>query len=219
MFRTSNIRGQKRFDYFRFSKLKKNGKLELNQTQIELIEKSSAITLGEKIELLLVALGNKLTTEIYSKICYSGTEPQQANKEDLDKIKKLLEQLPFVYFKDKLANKKNRITGKTENFAWFQVSVNESVAKFMKIYPDDLTEFEEGVLYGFPLSAIRSFARLVDESHDKPNPASHFLSGWCSKDFWDDEQEYYKLWWKRLSKLSPKVVQLAETKFKQQYTN
>lgn len=215
MFRTSNTRGQARFDSLRLSNFKRNGKLFLTKTQVKLIEDSSILSLGEKIELLLVALGNKLTTELYMNIRYeydSETKKDKPNKSDLDAIEQLLQKLPFIYFKDRL-ERRNKNTGHAEDFNWYQVSVNEAVSHFMKKYPDDLTEFEEGILYGFPLSAIRAFALLIDESHDKPDPASNFLAGWCSKDFWEDEQTYYQLWWERLRGISPKIVEQAEKKF------
>ncbi|MEN8253112.1 MAG: hypothetical protein ABFQ62_01910, partial [Patescibacteria group bacterium] len=139
MFRTHNLRGKKRFLDLRKSKVSKNAKIKLNKKQLTLIENNNSLSLGEKIELLLVALGNKLTTELHMN-----------NKKNLNKLKKLLKQLPFIYFKDYLPNKKNKQTGKFEQFTWYQVSVNEAVSKFMKKYPDDMTEFEEGVLYGFP---------------------------------------------------------------------
>lgn len=215
MFRTSNLRGQQRFNDLRHAQLNKRSTLPLTKKQIALIEDSPWLTLGEKIELLLVSLGNKLTTEIFMKVRYtydSGLNKDLPNQSDLEAIEALLQQLPFIYFKDNLT-RKNKNTGHTEDFCWFQVSVNQAVAHFMKEYPDDLTEFEEGVLYGFPLSAIRAFAGLIDASHEHPNPATHFLAGWCSKDFWQDEQDYYHLWWERLRKLSPEVVRQAEEKF------
>jgi hypothetical protein len=215
MFRTSNNRGQARFDFIEKLRANKTGRIELSPKQISLIENSTKLRLAEKIELFLVAMGNKLTTELYMKIDYKWDQKrgiEVANKADLELIEQLLDQLPFVYFTDHLP-KKNPQNGKTQNFTWYQVSINKTVSEFMEKYPDDLTEFEEGVLYGFPLSAIRAFSRLIDARHDTPNPATYYLAGWCSADFWDDEQLYYQLWWNRLKKLSPKTVNQAEVKF------
>ena len=218
MFRTSNSRGQQRFDDFRLSHYNKTAKLTLSKKQVAEIEKTSALTIGDKVELLLIALGNKLTGEMYMKVHYEWNETEQLelpNSNELAAIESLLKNLPFIYFQDTLPMK-NRQNGKMQRFVWFQVSVNEAVSHFMKNYANDLTEFEEGVLYGFPLSAIRAFSRLIEARHDKPNAATYYLSGFCSADFWEDEQEYYKLWWERLRKLSPKIVAEAEEKFKNQ---
>ena len=215
MFRTSNNRGHQRFDDLRSHKYDKAGKFSLSKKQLQLIEDSEILSLAEKIELLLVALGNKLTAELYMLINYqySNVEKKElADQSKLDELEALLKELPFVYYQDTLL-KKNRFTGKMQEWKWFQVSVNEAVSHFMKDYPDDLTEFEEGVLYGFPLSAIRAFSGLIQMKHDKPSAASYYLAGVCSADFWQDEQDYYQLWWERLRKLSPKIVQEAEEKF------
>ena len=214
MFRTSNTRGKQRFNFFQSFAGTKNDKLKLTKNQIKLIEDSNAIILAEKIELLLVSLGNKLTTELYMKVQqgYKWSDKEQKeipNQKDLKAITQLLDQLPFKYFEDTLP-KNNRQNGKLQKFVWYQVSVNEAVSHFMKEYADDLTEFEEGVLYGFPLSAIRAFSGLIKPNHDKPTAASVNLAGVCSADFWEDEQEYYGLWWERLRMLSPKIVAEAE---------
>lgn len=215
MFRTSNQRGQNRFDLLRQGNFDKTGKVSLTPTQLKLIETSPVFALSEKIQLLLVALGHKLTTEVFMNVQYvtdSKKKIDLPNTADLEKIEGVLRRLPFKYFRDNLT-RVNKNTTRKEDFHWFQVSINESVSIFMQQYPDDLTEFEEGVLYGFPLSAIRAFARLIEARHDSPNPATYHLAGWCSKDFWEDEQEYYQLWWDRLKQLSPKIVAEAEKIF------
>ena len=189
MFRTHNLRGRRRFVALRKAKNSKKAYIKLNKKQLNLIENTKVLSLSEKIELLLVSLGNKLTTELYENINYSknnSAKLAQPNKNDLKNKKKLLEQLPFIYYQDFLPNKKNKQTGQLENFTWFQVSVNKTVARFLMRYPDDLTEFEEGILYGFPLSAIRAFSGLIESEHAKSTPAAYYLAGVCSKDFWDD---------------------------------
>lgn len=218
MFRTSNIRGENRFNDLFSSSLDKSATQTLTKRQLTFIEQSAFITLGEKIELLLIALGHKLTGEIYLTIRYEWDEGQQIelpNSTDINNIEKLLKNLSFDYFQDEL-QKKDKQTGRQQKFVWFQVSVNGTVSHFMKSYPDDLTEFEEGVLYGFPLSAIRAFSGLIQPTHEKPTAASFNLAGVMSKEFWQDEQDYYQLWWERLRKLSPKIVAQAEEEFSSQ---
>jgi hypothetical protein len=215
MFRTSKKRGQARFSFIEMLKVDKVSKLKLTPNQISLIETANVLTLAERIELFLVALGNKLTTELYMNVNYvldhkKNTEvPNQTN---LESIEELLNQLPFFYYQDHLP-KKNPQNGQNQDFTWYQVSVNRAVSEFMKQYPDDLTEFEEGVLYGYPLSAIRAYSGLITPKHNKPTAASYYLAGVCSADFWDDEQVYYQLWWDRLKELSPKLISQAEAKF------
>lgn len=187
----------------------------MTNEQLVLIETTHVFSLGEKLELLLVALGNKLTTELFRTISYKWnfeTKSELPESKDLLSIEHVLTQLPFIFFKDQIT-KINRQTGRNQCLNWWQVSVNETVSKFMKQYPDDLTEFEEGILYGFPISAIRAFSQLIEARHETPNAATFYLAGWCSADFWDDEQAYYQLWWERIRKLSPTLVNQAEAAF------
>jgi len=219
MFRTSYSRGRQRFLELRDAKLDKKGFVVLNKNQIKLIENTSLLSLGEKIELLLLSLGNKLTTELFTKIRYVNFESkkiEEPSKKDIAQLEEILKQLPFAYYKDSLPNKKNRLVGKHQNFTWFQVSINEATSEFMEKYPNELTEFEEGVLYGFPLSAIRAFSGLIKATSADLTPASYYLAGVCSKDFLKDEQEYYQKWWNKLRNLSPKIIKQAEKRFHEQ---
>lgn len=215
MFRTSNIRGENRFKFLNELQTDKKTKVALTPKQIHLIEECNALSLNEKIELLLLSLGNKLTVELYSKIEYSWNEGQQAelpDKSTFKKIQRLLNQLPFEFFMDTLP-KKNRQNGHPQKFSWWQVSINPAVSSFMKNFSDDLTEFEEGVLYGYPLSAIRAYAGLIEKSHQKKLPSVYFLAGVGSKEFQQDEMKYYEMWWGRLREISPKIIDEAEKKF------
>lgn len=219
MFRTHKTKGLQRFSSLRKIKTSKQGSINLTKFQINLIESSTIISLAEKIELFLLSLGNKLTTELYMRVEYNWSikdKKEIANNKDLLNLENLLSQLPFEYFKDSLS-KKNRQNGKQQKFIWYQVSINKTVYKFMKNYPDDMTEFEEGILYGFPLSAIRAFAGLIKENRPNHTPENYYLAGVCSADFIDDEQEYYQKWWKRLAKLSPKTIKKAESEYYQNH--
>ncbi len=219
MFRTSNLRGQDRFNDLRQGTFALNATLALTPLQLQIIEQTELLSLSEKIELLLIALGHKLTGEIFSQIEYHWNEQLQAElptDKSVLALENLLANLPFIFAKDTLL-KKVKKTGKQQHFTWFQVSVNQAVAHFMSKYPDDLTEFEEGVLYGFPLSAIRAFAGLIEANHDTPDAATYFLAGFSSQAFWEDEHAYYQLWWERLRKLSAVVVDQAEAEFARQH--
>lgn len=215
MFRTANNRGLRRFKEIRKLDVAKKGSLTLTAQQVASIESSNVITLMEKIELLLVALGNKLTTELYQKIRYISVEKnnEKPSMEDINEIEKLLASLPYVFFKDCL-EKTNKQTGRPQQFTWFQVSLNQAVNHFMLDYPDDLTEFEEGVLYGYPLSAIRAFSGLIESNQELQSTAQYYLAGVGSVEFFKDEKDYYEELWARLTRLSPKIIREAEDKYK-----
>jgi hypothetical protein len=178
-----------------------------------LIEETQLLSLGEKIELLLVSMGNKLTTEIYSSIKYEFNKQKKreiANKTSLTNLSVLFKQLPFEFFVDQkeMINKK---TGKQQTWIWFQVSVNEAVQRFLKDFGEDLTEYEEGVLYGFPMSAIRAFGGLIEQDETQQNsPAHYFLAGVGSREFSEKEGQYYLDLWNELKKISPVIIDQAE---------
>jgi len=213
MFRTHHSRGRKRFLALNRGKFKKNATLKLTAKQLKLIEETQLISLGEKIELLLVSMGNKLTTEIYSSVKYNFDKQKKreiATETSLEKLSLFFKQLPFQFFLDQkeMINKKS---GKKQTWMWFQVSVNEAAQHFMKDFGEDLTEYEEGVLYGFPLSAIRAFGGLIDQSNQLTStPAHYFLAGVGSKDFSKKEEQYYADLWERLRKISPRIIRWAE---------
>jgi hypothetical protein len=213
MFRTHHTRGRQRFLTLNRSKFKRNATLKLTTKQIKLIEETQLLSLGEKIELLLVSMGNKLTTEIYSSIKYEFNKQKKreiANKTSLTNLSVLFKQLPFEFFVDQkeMINKK---TGKQQTWIWFQVSVNEAVQRFLKDFGEDLTEYEEGVLYGFPMSAIRAFGGLIEQDETQQNsPAHYFLAGVGSREFSEKEGQYYLDLWNELKKISPVIIDQAE---------
>ncbi|MBU0708388.1 hypothetical protein KJ596_01395 [Patescibacteria group bacterium] len=44
----------------------------------------------------------------------------------------------------------------------------------------------------------------------KESLASYFFAGVLSKDFWQEEQEYFKNWWEKVREVSPKLIEEAE---------
>lgn len=214
MFRTHNKRGLDRFVNIRNLKKGGEGKLTLTKDQLVLIEKTRYLSAGEKIELLLVSIGHHLTSEIFQKIRYDKGVKNNSHpvKDDIEKLKSLFDELPFPYFIDsKLSIKKN---GEKEKFTWFQVSINQKVDHFMKNYKNDMTEFEEGVLYGFPLSAIRAFAGLINSKTYKSNIKTYYLAGVTSADFQREEMNYYNEIWKNVKGISYEIVHQAEVEYK-----
>lgn len=184
--------------------------IQLSRPQIQLIEKTPTFSIEDKLELLRISIGQSLTGEIYQNVEYIFNPkrnlevPQQ---QDLDKKQEILDKLPFPYYSDKII-KNNRENDRQRETYWFQVSVNEKVSHFMKNYADELTEIEQGVLYGIPLSAIRAFAGLIEDDRPRCQTiAENALGGVPSKHFYPEELEYYEKWWSKLQKLSPFICQ------------
>ena len=218
MFRTHNKRGRNRFLEIRNLLCNKSGQLFLTQNQLKELRETKLLRIGEKIELLQVALGYKLTTEVFEEISYLYDKQRKievSNKSKVLAIKEFLSQLPFHFFEDSLVSV-NKATSNKQQFIWFQVSVNEAVTHFLKKYKNDLTEFEEGVLYGFPHSAIRAFSGLIESSDGFINePYGHFLAGVGSKEFLAEEKKYYQKIWEDLRNTDPLLIAQAEKYWQQ----
>jgi len=201
----------------------KNAKatLILDTDQVKAIEKNDLLNLGEKLDLLAISLGFKLTSEIYQRILYvfdEKTKKEIPLPQTILALEQILKKLPFPYFLDNI-EKKNRQSGRLKKFVWFQVCVNEKVLYFMKKYSKGLTEIELGILYGFPLSAIRAFSGLVERGSPKPlSPAESVFIGVPSKEFRLEERNYYEKWWQSLCRLSPSLTSEAEKLFAKEHS-
>lgn len=201
----------------------KNAKatLILNTDQVKAIEKNNLLSLGEKLDLLAISLGFKLTSEIYQRILYvfdEKTKKEVPLPQTILALEQILKKLPFPYFLDKV-EKRNRQSGRLKKFVWFQVCVNEKAAHFMRKYSEGLTEMELGILYGFPLSAIRAFSGLVERGSPKPSSSAEGLfMGVPSKEFRLEERNYYEKWWQSLRRLSPILTNEAEKLFAKERT-
>jgi len=188
--------------------------IDLASSQLQIIEDTELLRLGEKIELVLVSMGYKLTTEIFDTITYHFNElenREEPNKEPLDNLDTLFSQMPFPYFIDSL-QKPDRKTGVMKQYTWFQVCVNERVKFFMKNFANTLTEMEDGILYGYPISAIRAFARLTDVTEKCPTSVERYYvgAGRPSVVFYEEEEAHYRQIWNKLRQISPCLIQHAE---------
>jgi len=212
MFRTHNRRGENRFLQMRNARKSAKDISPLTHTQLDLLEKTSTVSLGEKIELLCLASGNKLSTEIFTHLEYVTNENQIKipTPESIERIQEFLRTLPFPYFLTQTI-RVDQETGIKEELTWFQVSANATTSQFFQSFPDDLTEFEEGIIYGYPITAIRAFAGLIVESSVSPSNAwCHYLGGVFSKEWINQEDEYYRQVWESLRQISPKIIGEAE---------
>lgn len=206
----------------RFHELQKistpaTSRLNLSSQDVQLIEKTNVLSLAEKIELLSISLGHKLTGELFSTIVYKENAisgRQEATPESIQPIDTLLQQLSFPYYIDNVLRDTRVEDHKPQQLTWFQVCLNEQVKSFMQNYANELTDIEEGILYGYPISAIRAFALLIEPNHDieSESIAKQYLgAGVPSKDFFEEEEAYYQVHWNQLRELSEKLVTEAET--------
>jgi hypothetical protein len=157
-----------------------NATLNFTSEQMRLLETTNLFSIGEKIELFLVSTGDKLTTEIDKNITYISSAADSnlltPNMMNVTQIQKFLGNFPFAFHKKSRLQTKN---GTKKRLTWFQVSLNNRVDAFMKKYSTSCSEMEDGILYGFPLSAIRAFAGFIDitEGDDRKTSALYYLAG------------------------------------------
>lgn len=191
-------------------------RVKLSSAQLQLIETTHIFSLGEKIELLCLIVGHKLSTEIFSSFEYFWDEKNTIFLPEprlLEEVEATLKQLPFPYFFDTFT-KIDRGEKKEKQFSWFQVSSNEATSLLFSEYANQMTEYEEGLVYGFPESAVRAFCGLVEASESQPNnPWCYYLGGVFSKEWIDKEDAYYKNVWKELAIVSPKIIEAAEKEY------
>lgn len=176
-----------------------NASISLLDKHIRIIEKTPFLSLIEKLELLLVASGKKLTTEIYENIGQDQKVTAKTNE-----IEKVLKSLPFSYFFDKT-------TRNNSEYIWFQVSTNETISHFLKLNKSNLGIFEYGILYGYPLSAIRAYAGLIENDNhmDQYSLGGQLFAGVGSKKWHDEEQKLYDDWLQEIRSLSPTLAEQA----------
>jgi hypothetical protein len=215
MFKLNEHRKRIRFQRMLSLRCNRRAKLLLTPQHVKIIENTNSLSLGEKYQLILISLGMKLTTEIYSKINYrfdekSDTELSEAK--DIQVIKEMLASLPFPFYEERYT-KLNRLSDRKREFSWFQVSLNSAVAIFVKDYAETFSEFEDGILYGYPNTAIRAFCGLIERRYQPISIARYFLAGVGSKDFWDQEEEYFTAWWNAIGTISPKLQAEGEGQF------
>lgn len=181
---------------------------------------SQLFSTGEKLEIICVMCGIKSSSEVYKQIRYQfdkSSALEIPNKKDLSIIQKELINSKLLFLKREFM-KLNKNTQKIRKFTWFQICANDAVKVLYEKYADTISEYEEGVIYGFPTTAIRAFAGL-EESHVPKidHPALYYFGGVYSRSNWKNERMEYLRWWKIINKISPDIIQIAEREFEEIY--
>lgn len=183
---------------------------------------SQLFSTGEKLEIICVMCGIKSSSEVYKQIRYQfdkSSALEIPNKKDLSIIQKELINSKLLFLKREFM-KLNKNTQKIRKFTWFQICANDAVKVLYEKYADTISEYEEGVIYGFPTTAIRAFAGL-EESHVPKidHPALYYFGGVYSRSNWKNERKEYLRWWQKIKNLSPDIIQIAKREFEEIYSN
>ncbi|MBI2263164.1 hypothetical protein HYU72_00760 [Candidatus Berkelbacteria bacterium] len=166
----------------------------LTKNKIELLGKAEFLSLGERIELLLILMHKKWVTEI---------------KKNSKLVTSLLDFLEFAY------GKNWRVNSAGKRIEWLQVAANKNILDYVLSRRETLTPLEAGTLYGYPTSHIFGFMKLIPQSRKMPkkHPALHYLSGVYSEELKKEEVEYFKNLWEEMREIAPDLIKKAESEY------
>lgn len=178
--------------HFKPTKDHHNKTISLTAEKIRVIEKSSVFSPAEKVHLLCLHVGQQFITDI-------GLHSNNITLHEKELIKL---DIPFSRQEDASSD-------------WLLASNSQFLLDDLEMRKNILSEVEAGVLYGYPVTAALAFSGAIDKRLQPPKtPAEFFLAGVYSRDFYENEINYYQTAWQNLIKISPKIVDEAENFYK-----
>jgi len=105
----------------------------------------------------------------------------------------------------------------TENLGYLIASGSAAMAEYFAFRRNEISTVEAGALYGYPASAVASFAGIVPHVPPKDawmSTATYFLGGAYSRDHSDRELAIFAGQWAELERYAPTLCALAEAEFK-----
>lgn len=172
-----------------------SGKIIAKPTKnnIKIIEDSEYLTIPEKVNLLSLLLGYKWVTDLAID-----------DNRYRERVRDLLQSLRLSY-------KDNYYIFEKEKHTWIQVAVNDRLLEYIFDNRNKITTIEAGVLYGYPISHVLGYSKLIEsEWKNDKSIAEFYLSGVFSKDYASRESDYFEHVWRQVSQLSPKIKKDAE---------
>lgn len=174
---------------------------EIIRKSIDDLEKLDLIPAIDKAHLLLVAAGIKpsMHTGIFSKQMKDGEEVHQPDIDSINTLSKIIASLSLKYKIEsrKYTDTENGIPLHTTLTIFYIAQRDNVVDRLLKARTDE--DFElEGVLLGFPKSAVDAYIRgdviaVVDHpshSEDVTEDEMKFLNHMISPSNWKDEVKY-----------------------------
>jgi hypothetical protein len=176
---------------------------KLDNNQIILLEETNLISPYQKAQILQLTTGTRQTTEVWSK---------ENNPEELEIFFK---KLPFFTSTISYIKKENKVN--FENFVELkvlQVSVSDYVSKYIHNYWQTFSLYDQGVLYGYPVTTISAFAYFIERHNFLGEKRKEYTTameaigpGIYSKIFFEDEKKHYEKIWELISNTSPKIAE------------
>ena len=193
---------------------------------LKILEETPDLTLHEKLNLLQLQLKTRMSVEVgyrYKSVLNIETGLYEKKSEDLAEIEKSLKQLPYPYRKISFVMQ-SRNQGYYDQYHLFMVSRNDYIDKYIGNYWQTFTDYEIGVIYGYPATCIQAFVKMLErypaldeEQRTEYTPAMEYIGcGWYSKDFFEQEKEHYNKIWEQIRSISPTLVRQAEEELRKE---
>lgn len=194
--------------------------VKLNQEQVQMIENTDLLFLREKLAFMQLMTNTRMTIEVgyaTKSILNSQTGIYEKTADDIAKLDEFLSQLPYP-FRMLEFFKKSRNEGYFEKYKLFMVSASDYIDKYIGNYWHTFTEYEIGLMYGYPNTAILAYVKMLErypslEANYRLNytTAMEYIGcGIYSKQFFEQEKAYYEKIWEQIRLISPKLVEQAE---------
>lgn len=167
---------------------------KLTKTKVRLLEESSVLSVEEKVEILLLFLNKKWIAEVDI-----GLKRKEA-------CITLLERLALPWYLESY--------DEPHVEHWIQVGANQAVLDYVVSRRTELSDLESGVLYGFPPSHVLGYIGIIQRDMKQPTDVALYMqAGVYSKDFQDNEADYFRKVWQEVKKISPVIARQSEKVF------
>jgi hypothetical protein len=171
---------------------------KLNTTRIQQLEKTFALTIPEKINILALFLGHKWITDV------------AIDQKDKSVAAEVLRQLGLPY-------EENYYEYNGERHTWLQAAANSAILQYVLEKRESLSVLEAGVLYGYPVSHSLGYIGMLEKEMKGSDKtiAEFYLSGVFSYTYSRCETGYFEKIWKDISAQSPVITHEAEVYYAQ----
>jgi len=169
----------------------KLAKIDLQRTT-SIVEKTSLLSIAEKINIISLLVGYKWVTDVAID-----------SSADQKPIKSLLDTLGLFHAS-------NHYTYQGETHTWIQVAATEALLDYVIERRNELSVVEAGVLYGYPVSHTLGYVGLIEKKwKNRKTIAEFYLSGVYSEKYSERESEYFESVWAEIIKTCPGIQQQA----------
>lgn len=193
----------------------------LNDHDIKRIEDTKLLGLHEKLILLQLSTHTRMAVETGYELIDKREKDQNGfyyvPQSALDEHEKFLDKLPYPYVKTEIFRKGRNPEKTFEREVLYMVCANTYIKEYISNYWQTFRDYEFGVIYGYPTSAILAYLNMLErhpflgEGRNNYSTSMEYIGcGIYSKLFFEKEKQYYDQIWDAINRLSPKLIEEAE---------